>query len=93
VQGGVIDEDEEAVTRKLATIIQHLSGELLSRAVIATYRASTVSFLDPQKATEDLQSFAKMNDRGLYKLLKTCMDTQSDLRALVKATVSSKFNP
>ena len=38
---------------------------------------------------EDLHAFAKLNEGRLYKLLKTCMDTQVDLKSLVKSTVSS----
>ncbi|KAI6134781.1 armadillo-type protein [Pisolithus croceorrhizus] len=68
--GGVIDEDEEAVKRKLGSIIRHLSKH----------------FPDPHKATEDLQAFAKANENRLYKLLKTCMDLQSDLKSIVKAS-------
>lgn len=34
-----------------------------------------------------MQSFAKLNEPRLYKLLKTCMDSQTDLKGLVKATV------
>lgn len=45
-------------------------------------------FPDPQKATDDLQTFAKMNEKRLYKLLKTAMDPQTDLKTLVKTTVS-----
>lgn len=48
---------------------------------------STGSFNDPHKAAEDLQAFAKLNEPRLYKLLKTCMDPQTDLKGLVKATV------
>lgn len=44
-------------------------------------------FHDPQKAADDLQTFAKMNEQRLYKLLKTCMDPQTDLKGLVKASV------
>lgn len=46
-------------------------------------------FPDPHRAAEDLQTFAKMNENRLYQLLKTCMDTQTDLKGLVKATVSN----
>lgn len=46
-------------------------------------------FPDPQKAAEDLQEFAKANENRLYRLLKTCMDPQSDLKSIVKA--SSEF--
>ncbi|KAI6158061.1 armadillo-type protein [Pisolithus tinctorius] len=68
--GGVIDENEEAVKQKLVNIIRHLSRQ----------------FPDPHKATEDLQAFAKANENRLYKLLKTCMDLQSDLKNIVKAS-------
>jgi hypothetical protein len=47
------------------------------------------SFPDPQKASEDLQTFAEKNEGRLYKLLKTCMDLQTDLKSLVKARVST----
>jgi sister-chromatid-cohesion protein PDS5 len=43
---------------------------------------------DRQKAYEDLRAFAKLNENRLYKLMKTCMDPQTDVKALVKATVS-----
>ncbi|KAI6002991.1 armadillo-type protein [Pisolithus albus] len=68
--GGVIDENEEDVKRKLGNIIRHLSRH----------------FPDPHKATDDLQAFAKANENRLYKLLKTCMDLQSDLKSIVKAS-------
>lgn len=47
------------------------------------------TFPDPVKASEDLQAFAKLNEARLYKLLKTCMDAQTDLKGLIKATVCS----
>src|SRR5882762_6127820 len=57
---------------------------------IAAYLSSTAgTFLDPQKAADDLHAFAKLNEGRLYKLFNTCMDTQTDLKALTKATVSS----
>ncbi|KAF8726601.1 hypothetical protein AX14_007667 [Amanita brunnescens Koide BX004] len=68
--GGIIDENEETVTRRLQSLIQTLAG----------------SFNDPHKVAEDLQTFAKLNEPRLYKLLKTCMDPQTDLKGLVKAT-------
>ncbi|KAF9527490.1 cohesin-associated protein Pds5 [Crepidotus variabilis] len=67
--GGIIDGDEENVTKKLKLSIHHL--------------ASTYS--DPVKAAEDLNTFAKANENRLYKLLKTCMDPQTDLKSLTKA--------
>ncbi|KAF9226311.1 hypothetical protein BS17DRAFT_794477 [Gyrodon lividus] len=68
--GGVIDENEEFVIQRLNTVVKHLSRQ----------------FPDPQKATEDLQAFARANENRLYKLLKTCMDPQSDLKSVVKAS-------
>lgn len=68
--GGIIDEDEDAVKRKLDATIAHLS----------------VLYPDRQKACEDLRAFAKLNENRLYKLTKTCMDPQTDVKALVKAT-------
>ncbi|KAJ6631101.1 armadillo-type protein [Mycena sp. CBHHK59/15] len=68
--GGVIDENEEQITTKLANVIQHI----------------TTSYPDPHKASEDLNAFAKLNEPRLYKLLKTCMDVQTDLKGLIKAT-------
>ncbi|KAI0047729.1 cohesin-associated protein Pds5 [Auriscalpium vulgare] len=69
--GGVIDDNEDEVVRRLNIVIQRLSATLP----------------DPQKAADDLHAFAKLNEGRLYKLLKTCMDTQTDLKGLVKASV------
>ncbi|KAF5383320.1 hypothetical protein D9615_004981 [Tricholomella constricta] len=68
--GGIIDEDEEKVTHRLDGLIQHIS----------------LTFPDPFKAVEDLEAFAKLNEGRLYKLFKTCMDSQTDLKGLIKAT-------
>ncbi|KAF9818035.1 hypothetical protein IEO21_02996 [Rhodonia placenta] len=68
--GGIIDENEEAVVNNLNAIVKRIA----------------VTFPDPQKAVEDLLAFAKLNEGRLYKLLKTCMDTQVDLKGLMKAT-------
>ncbi|KDQ22406.1 hypothetical protein PLEOSDRAFT_171792 [Pleurotus ostreatus PC15] len=62
--GGVIDENEDGVTRKLNGVIQAISS----------------GFLEPHKASEDLHTFAKLNEGRLYKLLKSCMDPQTDLK-------------
>ncbi|KAJ4463966.1 armadillo-type protein [Lentinula edodes] len=67
--GGVIDENEERVTQKLGRIIE----------VISVY------FPDPAKMREDLKAFAKVNEPRLYKLMKTCLDVETDLKGLVKA--------
>lgn len=75
-QGGIIDGDEELVMKRLRMTIQHLS----------------VTYPDPVKASEDLNSFAKLNESRLYKLLKTCMDPQTDLKTLIRSTVRSQFS-
>lgn len=42
---------------------------------------------DSSKYADDLRSFAKLNENRLYKLLKTCVDPQTDLKTLLKSTV------
>lgn len=49
------------------------------------------NFPDQQKAVDDLHAFAQLNENRLYKLLKTCMDPQTDVRTLVKSSVRSSF--
>ncbi|GBE89081.1 armadillo-type protein [Sparassis latifolia] len=68
--GGVIDDNEEAITERLNQGIKRMSA----------------LFPDPQKAAEDLHAFAKLNENRLYKLLRTCMDVQVDVKGLVKAS-------
>ncbi|KAJ7207075.1 armadillo-type protein [Mycena pura] len=68
--GGVIDENEEAITTKLSSVIKFISA----------------SYPEPHKASEDFNAFAKLNEQRLYRLLKLCMDPQTDLKGLVKAT-------
>ncbi|KAH9941134.1 armadillo-type protein [Epithele typhae] len=69
--GGIIDDDEDGVTEKLNAIIKEIAFH----------------FTEPQKASEDLLAFAKLNEPRLYKLLKTCMDVQTDLKGLLKARI------
>ncbi|CCM05112.1 uncharacterized protein FIBRA_07319 [Fibroporia radiculosa] len=68
--GGVIDEDEEAVVENLNVAVKRVASQ----------------FPEPQKVAEDLHAFADLNEGRLYKLLKTCMDTQVDLKSLIKST-------
>ncbi|KAJ7135989.1 cohesin-associated protein Pds5 [Mycena epipterygia] len=84
--GGVIDENEEAITAKLSGVIKYISA----------------LYPEPLKASEDLYAFAKLNEQRLYKLLKICINVQTDLKGLVKAqnefvkrmdTVSSSISP
>ncbi|OBZ77502.1 Sister chromatid cohesion protein pds5 [Grifola frondosa] len=64
------DENEDAVADRLNNVTKMIAAH----------------FSDPQKATDDLKTFANANEGRLYKLLKTCMDPQTDLKGLVKAT-------
>src|ERR1700733_8947648 len=50
------------------------------------------TFADPHKTAEDLHGFAKLNENRLYKLMKTCMDPQTDLKSLIKATVRDIYS-
>ncbi|PPQ70235.1 hypothetical protein CVT25_011295 [Psilocybe cyanescens] len=68
--GGIIDGDEEAIVNRLKLTSQHLAS----------------GFGDSIKASEDLLAFAKLNENRLYKLLKTCMDPQTDLKTLIKSS-------
>ncbi|EGF98446.1 uncharacterized protein MELLADRAFT_69311 [Melampsora larici-populina 98AG31] len=67
-QGGIIDHDEKQVKTLLAQIIRHIS----------------TAFPDPSRATEELQKFAKLNDKRMYKVIKVLSDPLVDLKALVK---------
>ncbi|KAF8271886.1 armadillo-type protein [Lactarius quietus] len=68
--GGIIDENEDETIRKFNACVQRLS----------------TTFPEPQKAADDLGAFAKLNEGRLYKLLETCMDTQTSLKALIKSS-------
>ncbi|KAN0111727.1 Armadillo-type fold [Russula decolorans] len=68
--GGIIDENEDEIVRKLNICVQRLSA----------------TFPDPQKAADDLSAFSKLNESRLYKLLDTCMDTQTGLKSMVKSS-------
>lgn len=93
LQGGTIDGDEAVVKRRLDLAIQHLSGSFHYRSVSWTVGSSFAGqFPDRAKASEDLHTFAKQNEPRLYKLLKICMDTQADVKALVKARVRTVLN-
>ncbi|KAF8675027.1 Cohesin-associated protein pds5 [Rhizoctonia solani] len=69
-QGGTIDKNEEEITKNLNHAIK----------VVTSQSA------DASKLADDLRTFAKLNESRLYKLLKTCVDPQTDLKALIKCT-------
>lgn len=50
--------------------------------------AALVFTPDPSKAVLDLQEFAEANENRLYRLLRSAMDPQTDLKTLVKINVS-----
>ncbi|CAE6505628.1 unnamed protein product [Rhizoctonia solani] len=68
--GGTIDKNEEEITRNLNHAIK----------VVTSQSA------DGSKLAEDLHTFAKLNENRLYKLVKTCVDPQTDLKTLIKST-------
>ncbi|GAB1522287.1 Sister chromatid cohesion protein pds5 [Rhizoctonia solani] len=68
--GGTIDKNEEEITKNLNHAIK----------VVTSQSA------DASKLADDLRTFAKLNESRLYKLLKTCVDPQTDLKALIKCT-------
>jgi sister-chromatid-cohesion protein PDS5 len=87
----VIDEDEEKVTHALNVCIQALTGTSLPPMTKNPDLLMVLSvhvYAGDHKASEDLHSFAKMNENRLFKLLKTCFNPQTDLKALAKASVS-----
>ncbi|QRV81905.1 sister chromatid cohesion protein [Ceratobasidium sp. AG-Ba] len=68
--GGVVDKNEEEIKRHLDAAIMLL----------------TAMIPESTKQREDLHTFAKLNESRLYKLLRTCMDPQTDLKTLIKTT-------
>jgi sister-chromatid-cohesion protein PDS5 len=46
-------------------------------------------FGEPARAKLDLEKFAEINEPRLYKLVKGCVDPQSDLRQIIKARVGA----
>ncbi|KAG8727483.1 hypothetical protein FRC12_022466, partial [Ceratobasidium sp. 428] len=68
--GGVVDKNEEEINKNLNAAITLLTGMIP----------------ESSKQREDLRTFAKLNDSRLYKLLRTCMDPQTDLKTLIKTT-------
>lgn len=47
-------------------------------------------FADPSKASDDLAKFAKLNEQRLYKLLRTLMDPEIDLKTLLKTYAEAR---
>lgn len=93
LKGGVIDKDEEQVTEALNLSIRKAAGEPLP-CYLSRYRLIYDAALcpDPHRALDDLLAFAKLNEGRLFKLLHTCMDPQTDLKNLVKATVCTQLS-
>ncbi|KZV76642.1 hypothetical protein PENSPDRAFT_598127 [Peniophora sp. CONT] len=76
--GGVTDSEKDESKNKVAL-----------DSALGKVAASLSEGLEPtaaSKVTEDLRAFAKMNEGRLYKLLRTCMDTSSDLKAICRAS-------
>jgi sister-chromatid-cohesion protein PDS5 len=84
-----MDQDEEKITRTLNFCVQTLTGALPSAlgSIQLTFPIAFV-YMNDHKASEDLHSFAKLNQDRLYKLLKTCFNPQTDIKTLGKSSVS-----
>jgi len=65
---------------------QTLVSYVIFRVLFNALNLVLGQFPDPQKAAEDMHDFAKANENRLYRLLKTCVDPQSDLKSIVKAS-------
>ncbi|TXT14456.1 uncharacterized protein COLE_00649 [Cutaneotrichosporon oleaginosum] len=68
--GGMDESVDKAVNSRLSYIIEAISR---------------MFFSDHEKARAALETFAKANDKKLYKLLRTMADPQSDLRTIIKS--------
>lgn len=87
MQGGTIDKDEAAVKARFEEITKVIACKYNNHISLDPDVPFTARFSNPVKIEDDLTAFAKRNDRRLYKLLKTCMDLQTDLKGIVKASV------
>lgn len=63
-------------------IIGAISRELCS---LLGQLTAGMCFNEHERARKDLEAFATVNDKKLYKLLRTMADPQSDLRAMIKS--------
>ena len=86
----MIDENEEQVKQRLTAFIRQIAGWSNNSYALASLGSNSnlpVTSHNPQDTADHLKVFAKMNEQRLYKLLKTCMDPQTDLKGLVKSMV------
>ncbi|KAK9475982.1 armadillo-type protein [Lipomyces japonicus] len=67
--GSIIDDNEKEINTKLNTIIDWFAKQ----------------FSDVNKAELNLKAFAKLNDRRLYKLIRDCINTESDYKTVQKS--------
>lgn len=80
-----MDEDEESITRRLTATGQHLACKSSLHTQPHDLTSSLATFPEPLKVKDDLQAFAKLNENRLFKLAKTCLDSQTDLKTLSKS--------
>lgn len=79
--------------RTIASLLSSLVGCLLVSKISFAFRDSRLAcivgrfFLDHVKAADDLQTFGKLNESRLYKLMQSCVDPNTDLKTLVKSMV------
>lgn len=88
-QGGVIDEDEKTVKDRYKAAVKLIAGQSSSTADMARIElvGSSASTSNPAKAVEDLSKFGKANEKQLYKLLRTLLDSQTDIKTHIKSKV------
>lgn len=65
-------------------VVGDKEAEVLAR-LKASLRGSVSIMAEPEKAAADLSAFAKMNDSRIYRLIKACLDPNTDLKTYIKA--------
>lgn len=100
--GGIVESNAEALKSRLNITAGAISGECsrLRETWLSGCKASdastewgtdprarTETSPEPTKTREDLIKFAKANEKQLYRLLKTLLDDQLDVKTLLKNTV------
>lgn len=82
---------KDALKVFLKKVVAGIAGMLTARSslcsgrmLITIFRKYAALMPDPEKATNDLEHFARENEAQLYRELKVMLDPQTDLKAFVK---------
>lgn len=85
-QGGVLEVDEERIKHTLDVICRHLSSSCTTSSAPSDMLTSmTGAFADPVRVETDLHKLANLNEPRIFKLLRTLMDSKSEVKTIVKA--------